>query len=140
MAGPGSVPGWLQLPCLATLHSPQELFNPTPDTSPALPSDKPAGGAECYRAHFNIFLYPFQLDIKTRQFQPANHFHSLPLPYRCVDTVFYLYHPSPHNACIALHCCCRMSGFRHFVLCQQYYIHIASIKGGVWICLTGGEF
>ena len=55
MAGPGSVPGWLQLPCLATLHSPQELFNPTPDTSPALPSDKPAGGAECYRAHFNIF-------------------------------------------------------------------------------------
>ena len=35
----------------------------------------------------------------------------------------------PLRTMLALHCCCRMSGFRHFVLCQQCYIHIASIQG-----------
>ena len=57
MAGPGSVPGWLQLPCLATLstvHRSYSTRHPTP--AQPLPSDKPAGGGECYRAHFNIFL------------------------------------------------------------------------------------
>ena len=128
MAGPGSVPGWLQLPCLATLHSPQELFNPTPDTSPALPSDKPAGGDGVLSGPFQHLSLPLPTWHKTRQFPLANHFHSLPL-LMCMYRYGIFIYTIPYRKMLALHCCCRMSGFRHFVLCQQCYIHIASIKG-----------
>ena len=55
-----------------TVHSPQELFNPTPDTSPA--PDKP-GGVREVSGPFPHLSLPLQIGIKTRQFQFANYFH-----------------------------------------------------------------
>ena len=125
MAGPGSVPGWLQLPCLAThstVHRSYSTRHPTP--AQPCPLINPQGGPSVI-GPISTYL-PFQLDIKTRQFQPANHFHSLPLPM-CRYGIFI--YTIPHRTMLALHCCCRMSGFTLFVLCQQYYIHIASLQG-----------
>ena len=56
-----------------TVHSPQELFNPTPDTSPT--SDKPGGVREVSGPFLHFSLPLIKIGIKTRQFQFANYFH-----------------------------------------------------------------
>ena len=111
---------------LSTVHRSYSTRHPTP--AQPCPLINPQGGPSVIGPISTSF--PFQLDIKTRQFQPANHFHSLPLPM-CRYGIFI--YTIPHRTMLALHCtvgcCCRMSGFRHFVLCQQCYIHIASLQG-----------
>ena len=103
MAGPGSVPGWLQLPCLATLstvHRSYSTRHPTP--AQPCPLINPQGGPSVIGPISTYF--PFQLDIKTRQFQPANHFHSLPLPM-CRYGI-YLYHCTVVAECLDLDTLC----------------------------------
>ena len=104
-------------------HTPQSTGVIQPDTrhqpSPC-PLINPQGGPSVIGPISTyFFIYPFQLDIKTRQFQPANHFHSLPLPM-CRYGI-YLYHCTVVAECLDLDTL--------LVLCQQCYIHIASIQG-----------